>query len=38
VDKSVTSLEIEWPSGTKQKLGDVSVNRLVTVDESKGIL
>jgi enediyne biosynthesis protein E4 len=38
VDKSVASVEIEWPSGTKQKLGGVSVNRLITVDESKGIL
>ncbi len=36
-DPTVTGLEIEWPSGTKQKLVNVSVNRFITVDEEKGI-
>ena len=37
-EKSVSSLEIEWPSGVKQKLGSVPANQFLTVDESKGIV
>ncbi len=37
-EKSVSSLEIEWPSGVKQKLGSVPANQFLTVDESKGII
>jgi hypothetical protein len=37
-DKVVQSLEIEWPSGTKQKLTNVPTNQVVTVDEAKGIV
>ena len=37
-DKVVQSLEIEWPSGTKQKLSNVPTNQVVTVDEAKGIV
>jgi hypothetical protein len=37
-DKVVQSLEIEWPSGTKQKLSNVPTNQVVTVEEGKGIV
>ncbi len=37
-DKAVQSLEIEWPSGTKQKLSNVPTNQVVTVEEGKGIV
>src|SRR4051812_12208136 len=37
-DTSVTSLEIEWPSGTKQKLTNISANQSITVDEARGIV
>lgn len=37
-DKVVQSLEIEWPSGTKQKLTNVPTNQVVTVEEGKGIV
>ncbi len=36
-DSAVTSLEIEWPSGTKQKIADLPVNRFIMVEEDKGI-
>ncbi|MEZ5400206.1 MAG: CRTAC1 family protein [Bryobacteraceae bacterium] len=36
-DKDAT-VEIEWPSGTKQNLGKVAANQVITVDESKGIV
>ena len=36
-DPLVTSLEIEWPSGTKQKLTNVPVNKFISVEEEKGI-
>ena len=35
---SVSSLEIEWPSGVKQQLGSVPANQFITVDETKGII
>ena len=37
-DKSVTSIEIDWPSGTRQKLAGAPVNQLVTIDEARGIV
>ena len=37
-EKNVSSLEIEWPSGVKQKLGSVPANQILTVDETKGII
>ena len=37
-DPVVTSLEIEWPSGVKQKLGKVPVNQCIKVEEGKGII
>jgi hypothetical protein len=37
-DKVVQTLEIDWPSGTKQSFANVPVNQAVTVDESRGIV
>lgn len=37
-DKVVQSLEIEWPSGAKQKLANVPTNQVVTVEEGRGIV
>jgi len=37
-DPQVTSLEIQWPSGTKQKLTNIAANQFITVDEEKGIV
>ena len=37
-EKSVSALEIEWPSGTRQKLGTVAANQMLTVDEAKGFI
>jgi len=37
-DKVVQTLELEWPSGTKQRFTNVPVNQVVTVDETKGIV
>ena len=35
---TIDGLELTWPSGTKQSLVDVPVDRLVTVSEEKGLL
>ena len=37
-DKVVQALEIEWPSGAKQKFTNVPTNQMVTIDESRGIV
>ena len=37
-DRAVTALEIEWPSGTKQKLTNIAANQGITVEEGKGIV
>ncbi len=37
-DPSVTGIEIEWPSGAKQRLTGVPVNEFITVEEEKGII
>jgi hypothetical protein len=36
-DPAVTSMEITWPSGTKQKFSNVMANQFITVDESRGL-
>jgi hypothetical protein len=36
-DPLVTALEIEWPSGTKQRLANLASNQLLTIQEEKGI-
>jgi hypothetical protein len=37
-DAMVSTLEIEWPSGTRQKLTNIQANQFITVDEAKGIV
>jgi hypothetical protein len=37
-DPGATSIEVEWPSGVKQKLGPVPANQIVTIQEDKGIV
>ncbi|HEX3126615.1 MAG TPA: CRTAC1 family protein [Thermoanaerobaculia bacterium] len=37
-DPGATSIEVDWPSGVKQKLGPVPANQIVTIQEDKGIV
>jgi enediyne biosynthesis protein E4 len=37
-DKIVNSLEIEWPTGAKQKLTNIPVDQAVTIEQGKGIV
>jgi enediyne biosynthesis protein E4 len=37
-DPGATSIEIDWPSGAKQKLGGVPANQILTIQEGKGII
>ena len=37
-DTEVQAIEIEWPSGEKQKLGGVAANQFLTIDEAAGIV
>ena len=37
-DKMISSLEVEWPSGEKQKFTNVPVNQSITVEEGKGFV
>jgi hypothetical protein len=37
-DTVVSSLEVEWPSGAKQKFGNLGVNQFVTINEAQGIV
>jgi len=37
-DPAVTTLEIEWPSGAKQRFTNIAADRFLTIDESKGII
>ena len=36
-DRVVSSLSIEWPSGTRQQFKNIPANQFLTIDESKGI-
>jgi hypothetical protein len=36
-DTTVTALEIEWPSGAKQRLANIPANLFISVEEGKGI-
>jgi hypothetical protein len=36
--RTVDSIEIAWPSGMKESFKDLPVNRLIVVQETKGIL
>jgi hypothetical protein len=37
-DTRVAALEVEWPSGVKQRFTDLPADRLLTVDETRGIV
>jgi hypothetical protein len=37
-DSKVSALEIEWPSGAKERLANVAANQFITVEEGKGIV
>ena len=37
-DKMVSSLEIEWPGGAKQRLTNIAVNQGIVVEQGKGIV
>ena len=37
-DPVVTSIEVTWPSGTKQKFANVAANQFITIDETRGVL
>ncbi|MEX2261883.1 MAG: CRTAC1 family protein [Bryobacteraceae bacterium] len=37
-DATVTALEIEWPSGAREKLSNIAANQFITVEEGKGIV
>jgi hypothetical protein len=32
-DRQVTAVEVEWPSGTRQRLKNVETNQVITVRE-----
>ncbi len=37
-DKVVQTLEVEWPSGARQKFTNVPTNQVVTIEEARGIV
>jgi hypothetical protein len=37
-DPVVSSVQVEWPSGVKQKFTNVQPNQAIVIDETKGIL
>jgi hypothetical protein len=37
-DPEVTSIEVDWPSGKKQKFGVLPANQILTIHEDKGIV
>lgn len=37
-DTTVKSIQVEWPSGTKQSFTAIPADRRITIDESKGIV
>ena len=36
-DRTVSTLEVTWPSGTTQTFSNIAANQLYTIDEAKGI-
>lgn len=36
-DRIVSSLGVEWPSGTRQQFRNITANQFLTIDESRGI-
>jgi len=37
-DKAAASVEVEWPSGVKDRVANVSAGKLITIEEGKGIV
>jgi len=37
-DPTVTSIEVEWPSGAKDRVTNVAPNQFLTIEEGKGIV
>ena len=37
-DKAVSTLTVEWPSGTRQQFKNVAAGQFLTIDEARGIL
>jgi hypothetical protein len=37
-DTSVKTIQVEWPSGTKQNFTGIAANQFITIDESKGMV
>ena len=37
-DPVVTSIDVTWPSGTKQRFANVAANQFITIDETRGIV
>jgi hypothetical protein len=37
-DRTVTAIDVEWPSGTRDHLANVPANQLITVQEGAGIV
>jgi hypothetical protein len=37
-DPMITAIEVEWPSGVKQKFANVQPNQAIVIDETKGIV
>jgi hypothetical protein len=37
-DTSVSAIEIEWPSGARQRLTNVAADQFIRIDEAKGII
>jgi predicted NUDIX family NTP pyrophosphohydrolase len=35
---ATASLEVEWPSGTRQQFPNVTADQFLTIDEARGIL
>lgn len=37
-DQAVTAIEVEWPSGTKDRVTNVASNQFLTIEEGKGLV
>jgi hypothetical protein len=37
-DTTLTSIEVEWPSGARDRAGPIAADQIVTVEEGKGIV
>ena len=37
-DAVVSNIQVEWPSGTRQKFNNVPANQLIVIDEAKGLI